>query len=449
MLAVRNLPAAPPESALASRADDERAGAMARGERPRSLPSIVTETIGTRAPVGGSSPFIIGLGVAQICSWGTLYYSFPLVAPAMEADLGWSKTAIYGAATVGQLLGGLLAVPVGAAIDRGYGRAVMAGGSVLAGLLFILWAFVDGLPLFFVAAAGIGALQAATLYDAVFAVIARRAGPVQARDGITALTLWGGFSSTLFLPLIQFLMELYGWRSTLMVLAGVNIAICGSLYFFTIDTRQDAPVTHREHADNTVRAQLWSAIRKPVFWGLALTFTAYAVTFNSFMFHFFPMMTERGFRPEEAVLAMALFGPAQVAGRLAVGLFARNITIRRLGSIVVAVFPLGMAMLLWPSPVFWIVATGAIVFGAANGIMTIVRGIAVPEMVSREGYGVINGALSIPTIGARSLAPLAAAWLWTTTGNYNAVMLTVMGAAIVMSLAFWWTAATSKRLQTR
>ncbi|RYG01280.1 MAG: MFS transporter, partial [Caulobacteraceae bacterium] len=63
--------------------------------------------------------FISGLGIGQICSWGAIYYSFPLIAEAMGADLGWSKTQLYSAATGGLVLAGLAAYPVGKAIDRG------------------------------------------------------------------------------------------------------------------------------------------------------------------------------------------------------------------------------------------------------------------------------------------------------------------------------------------
>lgn len=192
-------------------------------------------------PVKGTSGFITGLGIAQICSWGSLYYSFPLIAAAMEADLGWSKTDLYLGATIGILLSAVAAVPVGAAIDRGHGRWVMGGASVLAGLLLIGWGFAGSLLVFYLAIAGIGALQAATLYEPAFAVIARRAGPVASRNGITALTLWGGFASTVFVPLIQLLLDQFGWRGTLGVLGGINIVLCGSLYLLVIDPRRDSP----------------------------------------------------------------------------------------------------------------------------------------------------------------------------------------------------------------
>ena len=129
------------------------------------------------APVNGKSWFITGLGIGQIASWGSLYYSFPLVATAMEHDLGWDKTLIYGSATLGALLSALLAIPVGKAIDSGHGRLVMACSSVAAGFLLILWALTDNIVLFYLGSAGVGALQAAVLYEPAFAVIARRSGP--------------------------------------------------------------------------------------------------------------------------------------------------------------------------------------------------------------------------------------------------------------------------------
>lgn len=83
--------------------------------------------------------FIIALGAAQICSWGTLFYGFPLIAEAMRMDLSWSKAELHGAATSGMLLAGFVAYPVGSAIDRGHGRYLMTGASVVAGVLLAAW----------------------------------------------------------------------------------------------------------------------------------------------------------------------------------------------------------------------------------------------------------------------------------------------------------------------
>ncbi len=379
------------------------------------------------------------LGIAQICSWGSIYYSFPLLAEAMRLDLGWSKSLLYGASTLGLVLSALAAYPVGSAIDRGHGRQVMALSSVAAGLLLLLWSQAESVVTFYVAAAGAGCLQAATLYEPAFAVVARRFGSAGARRGITALTLWGGFASTVFIPLIQFLIDTAGWRGALIVLGAVNILVCATLYVIAIDPARDAP----PHTDVPGmapmagrRAVAW-AIRKPVFWALAVAFVAYAWAAIALTFHLYPLLLERGLGAAEVVAVMAVIGPAQVAGRLVIWRLAPNAPVRVFGSIVVVAFPLAVAGLAFAPATFWTLAAIAALYGAANGMITIVRGLAVPEMLSREAYGAINGALATPMRLVQAGAPLTAAWIWTATGGYDDVLLAVLASMLLLVASFW------------
>ncbi|MEM7017471.1 MAG: MFS transporter, partial [Pseudomonadota bacterium] len=128
-------------------------------------------------------------GFAQICSWGTLYYAFPQIAVAMEESLAWPRSEIYGALTVGLLLAAVAAVPIGSLIDKGHGRAVMVASSVAAGVLLLAWSQVGNLTQFYVTFAGIGLLQAGTLYTAMFAVVARHCEPESERGDVAAYLL--------------------------------------------------------------------------------------------------------------------------------------------------------------------------------------------------------------------------------------------------------------------
>jgi MFS family permease len=87
----------------------------------------------------------------------------------------------------------------------------------------------------------------------------------------------------------------------------------------------------------------------------------------------------------------------------------------------------------------------AALFGSANGIMTIIRGTAVPEFLWREGYGAINGALAFPSMVAQAGAPLAAALIWSMSGSYHAVLWTVLAVASVAAGAFWLAARLAER----
>jgi MFS family permease len=392
----------------------------------------------------GRALFIAGLGIGQIASWGTLYYSFPLIAERMGQDLGLQKPQVYGAATIGLLIASFAAYPVGVAIDRGNGKAVMALGSGLAGLLLLLWSQITSPWALYPLLAGIGVAQAMTLYEPAFAIIARRYG-AEARRGITALTLWGGFASTVFVPLIQLLLNQVDWRSTLVVLGLINLGLCAPLYLGAIDARADAPpaapaaITSSATPLTGRRAVRW-ACGQPTFWGLLIAFTVYYATFAGLSIHLYPLLLERGFDTSTVVTVIAVIGPAQVAGRIAVWRIAERASVRSVGSLVVLAFPIAVALLLLP-PSFASLLVFAMLYGAANGIMTIVRGIVVPEMLTRDAYGVINSVLAIPGAIARAIAPLATALLWAATGSYDTVLVAALASSTLIVAGFWFAAA--------
>ncbi|WP_186389096.1 MFS transporter [Stappia sp. TSB10P1A] len=403
--------------------------------------------LGGDAPPAATGWFITALGIAQICSWGTLFYGFPLIAEAMRADLGWSKPVLYGAATLGVVLASLAAYPVGAAIDRGHGRYIMAGASVLAGLLLLAWSQVEEIAAFYVVLAGLGMLQAATLYEPAFAVVARRVGPLRARGGITTLTLWGGFASTVFIPIIQLLIETQGWRGALMVMAAVNGLLCAALYFAAINPARDAPAPVHEDGSAPLsgRHAVAAAMRRPSYWGLMLAWVSYSAAVSALIYHLYPLLLERGLDAAGVVMVMTVIGPAQVAARIAIRVLAPGAPVRLIGSAVVAVFPLAIAALAFAPPSVLVIGAIAALYGAANGMITIVRGLAVPEMVSREAYGAVNGSLIGPMNLMRAGAPLAAALLWQASGGYGAVLVAVFVGALVLCLGFWFAALKAPR----
>ena len=80
------------------------------------------------------------LALAQLVSWGSVYYSFSLLVVPMEQSMGWSRTMINAALSIGLLVSGFAAYPVGRWIDHGLGRRVMVIGSAVAAAMLVLWA---------------------------------------------------------------------------------------------------------------------------------------------------------------------------------------------------------------------------------------------------------------------------------------------------------------------
>ena len=407
--------------------------------------SRLTTTVLERETPPGESPggwrMVLGLAVAQLISWGTVYYSFSVLLLPMEAELGWSRTAINGALSLGLLVSGLCAYGIGSWVDRRGGRLLMSVGSFLAAILLALWSRIDNQLLFYAVWTGLGFVMAATLYEPAFVVLTRRF-PISFRVRITVLTLIAGLASTVFVPLTQILTAAFGWRDTLLILASANLFICLPVHAFWLrdDTDRDREITSTQPVDR--RIVMRKALRNPVFWGLALCLTAYSATFSAFIFHLIPLLGERGVPTAIALAAVALIGPSQVAGRLVLFFFSRRLPTALTGRIVLLALPASLLLLL-RSDSTTALFTAAIFYGSANGIMTIIRSAAVPDLMWRDGYGAINGVLAFPFMTAQAVAPVGAALIWSWAGGYDAVLWTLLAISTVAAMAFWAAAAFS------
>jgi hypothetical protein len=285
---------------------------------------------------GKGWPLVMALAAAQLVSWGSVYYSFSLFVVPMERDLGWSRTELNGALSFGLLLSGVAAYPIGAWIDRSGGRAVMSLGSALAVLLLAAWSRVSDLAFFYLVWAGLGVALAATLYEPVFAVLTRL-HPQHYRTRITALTLVGGFASTVFIPLTQLAIAALGWRDALLVLALCNLVLALPVHVFLLrDRAADPPRGPTRLAfDEPFRR----ALAHPVFWFLVVTNAAYYATFAAITFHIIPLLAERNVPTGTIIAAVAVFGPAQVAGRIVLLALGRRASAAISGRIAFADFP--------------------------------------------------------------------------------------------------------------
>jgi MFS family permease len=382
------------------------------------------------------------LSVGQLVSWGTFYYGFSLFVEPMERELGWSRTDLTLALSGGLLMTGFSSVVVGDWIDKRGGFWPMTLGSLVGAALLVLWAVNDSLVVFFLLWLGLGVVHSMTLYDPAFAVITANLGS-QYRLGITYMTLVGGFASTLFMPATQVFIDWWGWRDTLLVLAGFNVLV--GIFIHAVLLRGTKGSRMRVKSDEPARASpLRLALRQKVFWLLALALLSQSAAVTSITFHIVPLLGERGLSTGLVLLAIALIGPAQVAGRLVLLGLGRRATTKVMGGVTVTLLPLSMlALLAVEGESIWLYVF-VLLYGAGNGLMTIVRGASVVEFLGAEGFGAINGALALPATIARAAAPLLVSLLWDWQGNYQMAIWAVGILGLISAIAYWLAAAGAK-----
>jgi predicted MFS family arabinose efflux permease len=169
------------------------------------------------------------------------------------------------------------------------------------------------------------------------------------------------------------------------------------------------------------------------------------MVFSVFTFHMYPMLLDKQLPTSEVVWAISIIGPAQVLGRIIISRFAARVSMRTLGSIMLSIFPFVFATFLLDSLSFQLVAALFGIYGLTNGVFTIVRAQVVPEMLSAHAYGALNGMITVPTILARAIGPVVAAWLWAIDQSYDIVLVAQVGAAVLLTVLFWTANLASRR----
>lgn len=422
---------------------------------------------------------VAALAAGQLACWAALYYAFSSFVLPMQRSVGWTSPQTMGAFTLGLGVWGVASYAVGAAIDRGRGRAVLTLGAVLGSLGMLLWSQAHTLTLLCAAWAVLGAAMAMTMYEPAFSVLAKRY-PERYREGITALTLVGGFASTLSFPAVAWLLAYLDWRAAVQVIGVVLLIIVAPLHAWALRGAKSEPITAwpRRHgaavvageagvnsavtanvggdatpgADGSVAnrtsadATLREAMHQRSFWLLAAAFTLYSFAVGAVWAHIMPALAAKGRSETQAVAVVVWFGPAQVAGRFVYLLFGRRASSRALGLSVLAGLPVALAIFALADQTAALLLF-AVLFGVANGLVTIVRGGLVPEYFGREHVGRISGAMTSIALLARAAAPLATAWLLLALPGYREMLLVLVavGVAAVAAFALAGAAAGSAR----
>src|ERR1041384_3525903 len=173
------------------------------------------------------------LGVTQVLAWGTIFYTPVLMLPLVAAERGFSLTFAMGGFFVGLLAAGLVSPKVGRLIDRYGGHRVMPFGSLAGALRPFALASATHPAASYATWVLLGVALAASLYDPAFATLGRIFG-ARARSPITALTLIGGFASTVSWPVTFVLLQSVGWKTTYVIYAATLALIAAPLHAFAL-----------------------------------------------------------------------------------------------------------------------------------------------------------------------------------------------------------------------
>ena len=368
---------------------------------------------------------IVLIGIAQILVWGSSFFILAVIASPIMKETGWNREWVYGALSMSICLSGLLLPAIGKLVAQNRGRMLLCASGVAAAAGVALMASSHSLALFFFAWVILGVAMALGLYDTLYAALGNCYGR-NAKSAITTVTLISGFCTSIMWPLLAAGVVHVGWRDTCYILAAVLLVTIIPVYRCALPAGSAAPAVQKRRASGAI------SVDRKTYHLMSTIFMIAAVIMTALSVQLIDILQSRGMGIAAAIGISALLGPSQVASRVFdIFLNFKNPIFTLIISVVLVLAGL-VLLLFFPA----LAAISVVIYGAGNGLRSIVRGTLPLYILKEEEFAVVMGKIARPSLIAQGMTPFVAGFLYERFGANAllAAMALLAFISIVLSL---------------
>ncbi len=331
---------------------------------------------------------------------GSIFWSFSFFVSPMETDLGWSSNTISGVFLIQGLISALLAPVAGALFDRFGPRRVAAIGIVMCGGGLILWSRSESIWQFYLAfnfaGAGFTAVFSSTIAAVANWFIRRRGLAI----GIASLGIAfaGGMA-----PIVLYLIETFTWRTTLLLLGVVTMAVFMPLAMVLRHRPEpygsypdgDPPLEAVEGAGPILEADGVSvsvALRTRSFWLMGYAFLMGFWAIGAIQVHQSQYLESVGISRGVAAAMIALLSITSVIGRVVFGWLVDRYDPRLLTAVALTLHAIGVFVFaIVDGSREWTLAVFLILFSPGLGALMVLQPAMQGHYFGRRAFGVLAG----------------------------------------------------------
>ncbi|WP_458318803.1 MFS transporter [Mycolicibacterium brisbanense] len=331
----------------------------------------------------------------------------PVVLVPMALDLGVSRTAAAATSTISTLTGAVAAFPVGRLMDRRGGRMTMTAGVAVGAAAVVLWSQAHSLVVLYVAFVLIGLSITLSTYEAAFAVIVVVTEPGYRDRAILTVTMIAGLATYLVYPLLGWMNNEFGWRTTVAVLGVAYALTCVPAHAIAIPALAAHRDLLRDHSGIPIR----EALRQKRFWLLLVAFVGQAGSVAAFLLLVVAYLMDVG---HSAVVATAMpiaVGVLQILSRLVITTVGRRWHLTSATAVAFAVQGVGLVALPFVGLSVPLTFLCVAAVGLGQGIGVIARPLLVATSFGVAHFATVLAAITVPMALARAGTPIVAAWL--------------------------------------
>ncbi len=383
---------------------------------------------------------MISLYVGSVVMFGFTAFFEPLIQ-----EFGWSYTQVSFAASLRGMEMGIFAPLVGLCVDRVGPRKLLFAGVASTGLGLLLLSSTQSLWTFYCAFLLLGLGAGGCLNVVTMSVIANwfRRNLGRALGVMSS----GVGASGLFVPVVVFLIDTYGWRIALVILGIGMWVVCFPLLLIVRNTPEEcgtlpdgdessSGVSGPEAQEKGSTITFKEVIRKRSFLFLNVIDLIRLSAVTAVVVHVMPYLGNAGVSRTTAGFIAAAIPLMSIAGRFGLGWLGDIWDKRYVMALALCFMILGLLAFAHPGNKLFIVVF-LFFFPPGFGAISVLRGSYLREFFGKENFGKLLGI----TLGAGSvggiIGPTLAGWIFDVTGSYLSVWFGFTGflmAAIILVL---------------
>jgi len=384
--------------------------------------------------------FLINLYMSSIVFFGFTAFFEPLVK-----EFGWSYTQVSLAASLRGLEMGIFAFPIGFLVDRFGSRKLIFMGVITGGFGLILLSFTQSLLMFYGAILLLGLGAGGCTVIVTMSVVANW---FDKNIGKAFGVMASGFGAGgLLVPVIVWLIEVFDWRTAL-ILLGLGMWTLGIPLSLVIRNRPEEygylpdgqsverPVLLDEIQTRKGDISFRDVLQKRSFLYLNSVEAIRMMAVTTVTTHVMPYLSSVGFARTTAGLVAAAIPLFSIIGRLSFGWLGDLYAKRYIMALAFCFMGAGMLAFCYVQA-NWVVLPFLLLFPPSFGGTMVLRGAILREYFGRASFGkmlgIIMGSASIGGV----IGPTLAGWVFDTLGSYQFIWLAFagsMGLAIILVL---------------
>ncbi len=391
--------------------------------------------------------YIVGaMFVALMVGSGLTFWSHTVYIPPLEREFGWSRAEVASAFSVGVVVAGITAPFAGRVIDRVGARRSVAIGSVAMLGTFLLLARVQALWQF-LAVFGLQSFVTTWVFFLPFQWTLAQWFVRRRGLALGIATAGFGLGGSIFLPLVAFFIDRWGWRASYQISGVIVLATFLPLALFLLrDRPQDMglypdgevgpPAPGTDLGESGQRWTLGELVRSRQFWLLGLAQMTFFGALISFGLHSVPFLTSEGHSTTFAAGVLAVTSLIRTPARVVAGWALDRVKSLTGVASAMAALHAGCMLLLIVSTDLPALVIFALLWATGGAFGPLIFSLVTARTFGSASFASASGALlAAETAGTVILPPLGGL-LYDRQGNYDVALLVYAGS-FMLAAAMW------------